>query len=90
MRLKFTKMHGLGNDFMVIDGVTQPVEFNAADIERWADRHMGIGFDQLLLVEPRPGRIVTFATGYSTPTAPRLKTAAMAPAALPALSWTAS
>lgn len=58
MRLKFTKMHGLGNDFMVIDGVTQPVEFNAADIERWADRHMGIGFDQLLLVEPptRPDR----------------------------------
>ncbi|MEP4546740.1 MAG: diaminopimelate epimerase [Saccharospirillum sp.] len=58
MRLKFTKMHGLGNDFMVIDGVTQPVEFNAADIERWADRHTGIGFDQLLLVEPptRPDR----------------------------------
>ncbi|WP_127557589.1 diaminopimelate epimerase [Saccharospirillum alexandrii] len=58
MRLKFTKMHGLGNDFMVIDGVTQPVDFKAADIERWADRHMGIGFDQLLLVEPptRPDR----------------------------------
>lgn len=58
MRLKFTKMHGLGNDFMVIDGVTQSVEFNAADVERWADRHTGIGFDQLLLVEPptRPDR----------------------------------
>ncbi len=58
MRLKFTKMHGLGNDFMVIDGVTQAVEFTASDIERWADRHMGVGFDQLLLVEPptRPDR----------------------------------
>lgn len=58
MRLKFTKMHGLGNDFMVIDGVTQAVEFHAADIERWADRHTGVGFDQLLLVEPpsRPDR----------------------------------
>lgn len=58
MRLKFTKMHGLGNDFMVIDGVTQAVEFTASDIERWADRHRGVGFDQLLLVEPptRPDR----------------------------------
>ena len=58
MRLKFTKMHGLGNDFMVIDAVTQNVELSATDIERWSDRHFGIGFDQLLLVEPptRPDR----------------------------------
>lgn len=58
MRLKFTKMHGLGNDFMVIDGVSQNVELSAKRIERWADRHFGIGFDQLLLVEPptRPDR----------------------------------
>lgn len=58
MRLKFTKMHGLGNDFMVIDGVTQNVELNAKSIEQWADRHFGIGFDQLLLVEAptRPDR----------------------------------
>ncbi|MHA7878562.1 MAG: diaminopimelate epimerase [Saccharospirillum sp.] len=58
MRLKFTKMHGLGNDFMVIDGVTQNVELTAERIERWAARHFGIGFDQLLLVEPptRPDR----------------------------------
>lgn len=58
MRLKFTKMHGLGNDFMVIDGVSQAVELSADQIERWADRHFGIGFDQLLLVEPptRPDR----------------------------------
>ncbi len=58
MRLKFTKMHGLGNDFMVIDGVTQSVELNPSSIEAWADRNSGIGFDQLLLVEPptRPDR----------------------------------
>ncbi len=46
MLLKFTKMHGLGNDFMVIDLVSQHAQ--------WADRHFGIGFDQLLIVEP-PG-----------------------------------
>lgn len=58
MRLKFTKMHGLGNDFMVIDGVTQEVDLVAEDIEHWANRNFGIGFDQLLLVEPptRPDR----------------------------------
>lgn len=58
MRLKFTKMHGLGNDFMVIDGVTQEVELSPTDIEKWSDRNFGIGFDQLLLVEPpsRPDR----------------------------------
>ncbi|WP_428241337.1 diaminopimelate epimerase [Gynuella sp.] len=50
--LRFTKMHGLGNDFMVIDGVTQDVHLTAAQIQRWADRNFGIGFDQLLLVEP--------------------------------------
>lgn len=51
MRLKFTKMHGLGNDFMVIDGIHQSVELNPQQIAGWADRHRGIGFDQLLLVE---------------------------------------
>jgi diaminopimelate epimerase len=58
MRLKFTKMHGLGNDFMVIDGVSQDVELSADLIEQWSDRYFGIGFDQLLLVEPptRPDR----------------------------------
>ncbi|MGF6148907.1 Diaminopimelate epimerase [Kingella potus] len=49
--LKFTKMHGLGNDFVVIDGISQPFDPAAAPIAAWADRHTGIGFDQLLLVE---------------------------------------
>ncbi len=51
MPIKFTKMHGLGNDFMVIDGINQSVSLTPQQIARWADRHTGVGFDQLLLVE---------------------------------------
>ncbi|WP_281647757.1 diaminopimelate epimerase [Parendozoicomonas sp. Alg238-R29] len=52
MLLKFTKMHGLGNDFMVIDGVTQNVRLHPEKIRELSDRNFGVGFDQLLLVEP--------------------------------------
>ncbi|WP_106476537.1 diaminopimelate epimerase [Phytohalomonas tamaricis] len=52
MLLHFTKMHGLGNDFMVIDLITQRARLDETRIRQWADRHFGIGFDQLLLVEP--------------------------------------
>ena len=51
-RLNFTKMHGLGNDFMVIDLLTQEFDLDNAPIARWADRHTGVGFDQLLAVAP--------------------------------------
>ncbi|MDR3409786.1 MAG: diaminopimelate epimerase [Formivibrio sp.] len=51
MKLSFTKMHGLGNDFMVIDGVSQAVALDTNVIARLGDRHFGVGFDQLLLVE---------------------------------------
>ncbi|MBT3205651.1 MAG: diaminopimelate epimerase [Gammaproteobacteria bacterium] len=51
MIIKFTKMHGLGNDFMVIDGINQSVSFTSKQVAEWANRHFGIGFDQLLLVE---------------------------------------
>ena len=44
-------MHGLGNDFMVINGIDHPVKLDPNMIRRWADRHTGIGFDQLLLIE---------------------------------------
>ncbi|PRB78954.1 diaminopimelate epimerase [Pseudomonas sp. MYb185] len=54
MLLRFTKMHGLGNDFMVIDLVTQHAQLSPKLIRQWSDRHFGIGFDQLLVVEP-PG-----------------------------------
>lgn len=52
MLIEFTKMHGLGNDFMVIDLVTQRMTLNTELIKRLSDRHVGIGFDQLLIVEP--------------------------------------
>ncbi len=52
MQIEFSKMHGLGNDFMVVDGVTQNAFFSPEMIRRLADRHKGIGFDQLLVVEP--------------------------------------
>ena len=52
MTIPFTKMHGLGNDFAVIDGVTNNISLTPEKIRELADRHFGIGFDQLLLVEP--------------------------------------
>ncbi|MAM58638.1 MAG: diaminopimelate epimerase [Salinicola sp.] len=52
MLLNFTKMHGLGNDFMVVDLITQRAYLRDDQIRQLADRHFGIGFDQLLLVEP--------------------------------------
>ena len=52
MLLNFTKMHGLGNDFMMVDGVTQNVFLSQEQIKKLANRNFGIGFDQLLMVEP--------------------------------------
>jgi diaminopimelate epimerase len=52
VKIGFVKMQGLGNDFVVIDGVRQPFEATAPQIRRLADRHFGIGCDQVLLVEP--------------------------------------
>ncbi|MDT9587078.1 MAG: diaminopimelate epimerase [Candidatus Arsenophonus melophagi] len=49
--MQFSKMHGLGNDFMVVDAVTQNVYFSPKLISRLSDRHKGIGFNQLLIVE---------------------------------------
>ena len=51
MNIKFSKMHGLGNDFVVIDGVRQRVSLTPEQIRFIAHRNFGIGFDQLLLVE---------------------------------------
>ena len=51
-RLRFAKMHGLGNDFMVIDLVTQGFAVTPAQVRRWSDRRTGVGFDQALLIEP--------------------------------------
>jgi len=51
VKLKFTKMHGAGNDFVVLDGYTQPVNLTTAQVRALANRHFGVGADQLLLVE---------------------------------------
>lgn len=51
MKLKFTKMQGIGNDFMVIDAINQSVQLTSQQIQALANRQFGIGFDQLLLVE---------------------------------------
>ncbi|WP_371323676.1 diaminopimelate epimerase [Dechloromonas sp. ZY10] len=52
MKLKFSKMHGLGNDFVVLDGVRQNVSLSPEQLCYLADRHFGVGCDQILLVEP--------------------------------------
>lgn len=52
MLIEFTKMHGLGNDFMVIDLVTQRMNLTTELVRLLADRRLGVGFDQLLIVEP--------------------------------------
>ncbi|HFC8542594.1 diaminopimelate epimerase [Neisseria weaveri] len=59
-KLKFTKMHGLGNDFMVVDGISQVFDPLAAPLTKWSNRHTGIGFDQLLLVEKASSEAVDF------------------------------
>ncbi|KAK48540.1 diaminopimelate epimerase [Caballeronia jiangsuensis] len=51
MKLKFTKMQGAGNDFVVLDGYTQALDLTAHQVRALANRHFGVGADQLLLVE---------------------------------------
>ncbi len=60
--LPFAKMHGLGNDFMVLDGTRSPITLTPQDIRTLADRHFGVGFDQLLIVDAAPSTEVDF--GY--------------------------
>ena len=60
MLMKFTKMHGLGNDFVVIDAVTQNVRVTASMARRLADRHLGIGCDQVLVVESPSDKTLDF------------------------------
>ncbi len=52
MSLHFTKMHGIGNDFVVLDCRTRPFALSPEQIARVGDRHFGVGFDQLLTIEP--------------------------------------
>ncbi len=50
--IQFTKMHGAGNDFVVIDAINQKIDLSPEQVSALAHRQLGIGFDQLLLVEP--------------------------------------
>jgi len=60
MQLNFTKMHGLGNDFIVIDAISQKVDLNTEQVRFLADRHFGVGCDQLLLVEASEQKNIDF------------------------------
>lgn len=51
MSIQFSKMHGLGNDFMVLDRIRQQFDLTPERLRQWGDRNTGVGFDQLLLVE---------------------------------------
>jgi diaminopimelate epimerase len=61
--LPFSKMHGLGNDFVVVDCRERPLALDAAAIRLLGDRHFGVGFDQLLTIEPARDRSCAFAYG---------------------------
>ena len=60
MKVSFTKMHGLGNDFVVIDAINQTVDLTPEQVRWIADRHRGVGCDQLLLVENPNSKDVDF------------------------------
>lgn len=60
MKLKFIKMHSLGNDFMVIDGISEHITLTANDVVKLANRHTGIGFDQCLIAMPSKEKEVDF------------------------------
>ena len=60
MRLRFTKMQGAGNDFVVLDATRAPLDLDAAQLRRLADRRFGVGADQILIVEPSAAPGVDF------------------------------
>lgn len=60
VKMQFSKMHGLGNDFMVIDAISQKVDLSSDMIRRLANRYTGVGFDQLLLVESAQAKDLDF------------------------------
>jgi diaminopimelate epimerase len=60
MRLRFTKMHGAGNDFVMLDATRTPIDLSEQQLRRLGDRRFGVGADQILLVEPSPRPGVDF------------------------------
>ena len=81
MKIRFTKMQGAGNDFVVLDETQGPLGLTTAQYRFLADRHFGVGADQILSVRPSPGE-------GTTPMAARWSSAATARAALPAMCAT--
>lgn len=71
-RIHFTKMQGLGNDFMVLDNTQQTLVFDAKQIQAWSNRYTGIGFDQLLVVET-PSADLPLTTTNNEPVAFRYR-----------------
>lgn len=63
MTLRFSKMHGIGNDFVIVDCRTQSLGLDTRQIARIGDRHFGVGFDQLLTIEPARDATCAFAYG---------------------------
>lgn len=63
MRLRFTKMHGAGNDFAIVDCRARPLPLDASTVARFGDRHFGVGFDQLLTIECSSDASCAFAYG---------------------------
>ena len=79
-------MHGLGNDFVVLDGVRQSIALSPAQLRHLGDRHFGVGCDQILLVEPASQPGVDFRLSHLQQRRRRgLNSAAAAPAASCAL-----
>ncbi|HSN01169.1 MAG TPA: diaminopimelate epimerase [Rudaea sp.] len=67
MKLRFAKMHGIGNDFVIVDCRTQLFSLSPAQIAKIGDRHFGVGFDQLLTIESAPDSTSAFCYGiYNT------------------------
>ena len=60
MKISFTKMHGLGNDFMILDSTGKSLELSAEKIKVLSNRNFGVGFDQLLLIEKATSETVDF------------------------------
>src|SRR5674476_86904 len=60
MILKFTKMHGAGNDFVMLDGVRQNIQLSSEQLRLLADRHFGVGCDQILIVEKAVNKVADF------------------------------
>ena len=63
MSIAFAKMHGLGNDFVVVDARSRTLDMSSALVRALADRHRGVGFDQLAVIAPGDALTITFSTG---------------------------